>query len=120
MTLPGKVIRINENATIRLMPTNHLPPRLKRLLQRQQDSNISERSDSALPPVEEPASSAAISQAEPNIPAITQSPSHRKRKTRRSREKENNIASPIALKRRHRIRARLDHGTASTTHTTID
>ncbi|KAG1782685.1 hypothetical protein EV702DRAFT_1192354 [Suillus placidus] len=34
-------------------PTNHLPPRLRRLLQRQQDSNIAERSDSALPPVKE-------------------------------------------------------------------
>ncbi|KAG2349683.1 hypothetical protein BDR05DRAFT_955557 [Suillus weaverae] len=121
MTLPGKVIRINDNATIRLMPTNHLPPRMKRLLQRQQcqDSNIAERSDSALPPVKEPAST-AISQAKSDTPAITQPPSPRRKRNRRSREKENHITSPIALKRRHRIRARIDHCKAPTTHATID
>ncbi|KAG2078112.1 hypothetical protein BDR04DRAFT_1087835 [Suillus decipiens] len=115
------VIRINDNVSIRLMPTNHLPPRLRRILQRQKDSNTSKRSGSALPPVEEPASSPAISRAKSN--AITQPPSPRRRKNRRSREKENYNPSPIALKWCHRTRTRPDHcttTTTTTTHTTID
>jgi hypothetical protein len=123
MTLPGKVIRINSNTTIRLMPTDHLPLRLKRLLQHQQDYNISEHSNLVLPPIEEPAPSPEISQVESKtrMPAITQPLSPRKRKNW-SREKENHIhiISPIALKQYQHICAMFDQFTASTMHTIID
>ncbi|KAG2349690.1 hypothetical protein BDR05DRAFT_247635 [Suillus weaverae] len=113
------LLTLSSLLTTMIPPTNHLPPRLRRLLQRQQDSNIAERSDSALPPVKEPAST-AISRAKSNTPAIMQPPSPRRKRNRRSRKKESRITSPIALKRRHRTCARLDHCIASTTHATID